>query len=160
MKLRKIENCWSVNYNSVLKKYWFFNINIWNNWKPIKNYFSLFLFHRICFHYILYMFHLILLPIEYTTAFSDQVRKLNSTGKYLPELINWRSKDHQKYMSLKCALTVIRIKWIPPVDPRTMFLATGFTIFLATSFMSESSNSMHSSIFMLECIWYYNFTTR
>ena len=38
-------------------------------------------------------------------------------------------------------------------DPSTIFLATSFTWK-----MLESSDSMYSSIFMLENTWYYNFT--
>ena len=43
-------------------------------------------------------------------------------------------------------LTLICINWIPG-DPRTIFLMTSFT-----RKMPESSDSMHSSIFMLENI--------
>ena len=54
-------------------------------------------------------------------------------------------------------------------DPSTIFLVTSLTqkmpdpstIFLVTSFtqkMPEGSDSMHSSVLMLEKIWYHYFT--
>ena len=49
-------------------------------------------------------------------------------------------------------LTLICINWFPG-DPRTIFLVTSFT-----RKMPESSDSMYSSIFMLENIWYHHFT--
>ena len=47
---------------------------------------------------------------------------------------------------------IICIKWVPG-DPSTIFLATNFS-----RKMPESSDSMYSSIFMLENIWYHHFT--
>ena len=48
-------------------------------------------------------------------------------------------------------LTLIFINWVPE-DPRTIFLVTSFT-----RKMPESSDSMYSSIFMLENIRYHYF---
>ena len=42
-------------------------------------------------------------------------------------------------------LTLICINWVPPRDPRTIFLGTSFT-----QKMPDSSDSMYYSIFMLE----------
>ena len=50
------------------------------------------------------------------------------------------------------ALTPICVNWVPG-DPRTIFLVNSFT-----RKMPESSDSMYSSIFMLENIWYHHFT--
>ena len=49
-------------------------------------------------------------------------------------------------LATKTALTLICINWVPG-DPRTIFLVTSFT-----RKMPESSDSMYSSIFMLESI--------
>ena len=58
-------------------------------------------------------------------------------------------KQSPKYLF---GLTLICINWVPG-DPRTIFLVTSFT-----RKMPESSDSMYSSIFMLENIWYHHFT--
>ena len=57
--------------------------------------------------------------------------------------MKWKEKDR---------LTLICIKWFPR-DPSTIFLVTTFT-----QKMSESSDSMYSSILILENIWYHHFT--
>ena len=59
-----------------------------------------------------------------------------------------------KLLETRCQsiiLTFICINWVPG-DPRSIFLVTSFT-----SKMPESSDSMYSSIFMLENIWYHYF---
>ena len=50
------------------------------------------------------------------------------------------------YVAINFHLTLICINWVPG-DPRTIFLVTSFT-----RKMPESSDSMYSSIFMLENI--------
>ena len=59
-----------------------------------------------------------------------------------------------KLLETRCQsiiLTFICINWVPG-DPRSIFLVTSFTWK-----MPESSDSIYSSIFMLENIWYHNF---
>ena len=53
------------------------------------------------------------------------------------------------YFKLRGKLTLTCIKWVPG-DPRIIFLVTSFI-----RKMAESSDSMHSSIFMLENISFY-----
>ena len=59
--------------------------------------------------------------------------------------------SHWNKKSFRGVLTLICINWVPG-DPRSIFLVTSFT-----RKMPESSDSMYSSIFMLENIWYHHF---
>ena len=85
---------------------------------------------------------------EFESLFTDMF--IVATTEFICDEMQVHKKLNQ--FAIESFLSLIYMKLIPG-DPSNMFLATSFT-----RKMSESSDSMHSSIFMLENVRYHRVT--